>query len=150
MRTASLLALALCSGCFTTNTLRAGQLAKLDGYDAAATTQPTPTLETETGAQLKFSSDHLLEVEARDGSVFKGQLKHLEVDARLGLLKGSLEGGAAFALDPASIAATRVSVASPWKTVLLVACIVTAGVAAATVGVVVFQHFWSFGPLGFA
>jgi hypothetical protein len=132
MRTLSMLALALCSGCVTTNTLRRGELLKLDGYDVEAVTQPIRALETESGKHLEYSRGQVLEVESRRGDVVKGQLQRFTVAPRPGHLLMVLDGRE-FSLDASAIVSTRISFASPWKTVLLVACILTSA-AAITVG----------------
>jgi hypothetical protein len=142
MRSLSLLALTICSGCITTNTLRPGQLAKLDGYDAEAVTQPIRALETESGKHIEYSRGQVLAVESRGGEVVKGQLQRFTGAARPGHLLMVLDGRE-FSLDANAIASTRISFVSPWKTVLLIACILTSA-AAITVGAVMAPSLWSF------
>jgi len=91
MRTLTLVACFLATGCITTNTLRAGQLEKLDGYDAMELGQAPRKLETITGKTIEFSTRHELELsslEARGGPEVKGRLQRFTIDPQLGLLQG--------------------------------------------------------------
>jgi hypothetical protein len=136
MRTLSLLALAVCSGCITTTTLRPGQLSKLDGYDAAAVTQPTRTLETTDGEQVEFSSNKVLKFESKGDAPVKGLLQHFEVDARRGQLRGRLVSGQTFTLDPSSLTATKMSWVSPGQTAGLIGLFIAGTLAGGLVSFV--------------
>jgi hypothetical protein len=146
MRTLTLVACFFVSGCITTNTLRPGQLEKLDGYDATALAQAPRKLETITGKTIEFSPRQELELhslEARGGAEVKGQLQRFTIDPQLGLLQGTLANGKAFSLAPSSLTGVKLNSISTWRTVLLVAAIIT-GALTTTVGVtaavVVFGH----------
>jgi hypothetical protein len=139
MRTLTLLALILCSGCITTSTLRPGQLTTLDGYDAAAVTQPTRTLETTEGEKVEFTSNKVVRFESKGDAPVKGLLQHFEVDARSAQVSGTFVGGQRFTLDPVSLTATKMSWVSGGKTALFIVGLIAGTIAtfAAGVGLVV-------------
>jgi hypothetical protein len=141
------LLMALFSGCVTTTTLRNNQMEKLDGYDVATEPASGRVLETASGAKVAYGKGRELEIHLIDGHEVTGQLEKLSVDTRLGLLRGTLTSGTAFSFLPSEVASLRVNAVSPWKTVLLVACILTAGLGAAA-GITVIawtSHGFGFG-----
>lgn len=124
MRTASLLLLALLSGCTTSYALRADALAGLDGYDAAVDAAPR-TLKTISQGDATFDGQNLT---LKTGTAeVKGEF--LKLDVREQLLLGTLRGGREVSLALTDLRAVQLTHFSPVKTVGLVLAIV-AGVGA--------------------